>query len=496
MGTDKKILTQKILDFFDKNSNLILIAVLIFALILRLKYLTINQAVWYDEAEYLSVAKNWAFNLTSYQLHYIRPPLLPFLMAGLYKIGFDELGMRILVLLFSMVGVFFTYLVGKEIFNKWIGLIASFLMTIFYASLFYTARILTDLPSTTFWLISTWLFWKGMVKKESKWYLWLLGPFLVMGTLTRFPFGLIFFVLLLYLIITERFKFLKNRDLWISSLLGIVCFLPYASWYYLKYSKIPILGPAGFYGAFSQLSNYLKILPGVFQSSIPGFWGSLLIVFLLGFLIISFNLIIGFDKIGKDNELKKYTFIWLWTIIPFIFFAFFAGQIAEDRYLFYLYPATFIIVGFALIKIYDFIMRFNKIFALFIVLLVLISASVAQISYADRIIKIKSTSYIQFKEAGKWIKENSNPGDKIIAAGQPQLNYYSERDIIYWPEDYEMNEFVKDNEEVKYIVLSALERTSEWTYLWPMDNPDKAIPVQAYPDSQQRPILIIYEVKR
>ena len=113
MEIDKNKLQQNILDFFDKNSNFILITVLVFALILRLKYLTINQAVWYDEAEYLGVAKNWAFNLTSYQLHYVRPPFLSLLMAAMYKIGFGELGIRIMMLIFSMIGILFTYLLGK-----------------------------------------------------------------------------------------------------------------------------------------------------------------------------------------------------------------------------------------------------------------------------------------------------------------------------------------------------------------------------------------------
>ncbi len=503
MGIDKKVLQQRIMDLFDKNSNLILIAILIIALALRLKYLTINQAVWYDEAEYLGVAKNWAFNLTSYQLHYVRPPLLPLLIAIMYKIGFEELGIRIMMLIFSMVGIYFTYLLGKEIFNKWIGIISSFLMSVFYVNLFYTARILTDLPSTTLWLISMWLFWKGMVKKESKWYIWFLGPVLVAGVLTRFPSGLIVFVFLLYLIITEGFKFLKNKNLWISISTAAFCFIPYALWYYLTYSKIPILGPAGFYGAFSQLDSYISFAPVVFQSQIPGlinispFFGHfLLLLLIIGILIALFNMVAGYDLLRKDENLKKNILILLWIIIPFVFFAFFAGQIAEDRYLSYIYPATFFVISLALLKIYSLIKKFNVTLALCAVLLVIILSAITQTGYADRIIKVKSTSYIQFKQAGSWIKENSYEEDKIISTGEPQLNYYAERDIIYWPEDYEIDEFLDKNKNVKYLVLSALEPSPQWTYSWPQENQDKVVPVQAYTDSQQRPILIIYEVKR
>ena len=503
MEENKKNLLNKAWEFIDKNSNFLLVIILVFALILRLKYLTINQAVWYDEAEYLGVAKNWAFNITSYQLHYVRPPLLPFLMAGLYKVGFDELAIRVLILVFSMTGVLFTYLVGKEIFNKWVGLIATFLMSFFYLHLFYSARIMTDMPSMTLWLISSWFFWKGYIKNGSKKYLWLLGPLLVAGLLMRFPFGLLAIVLLVYLLITEGIKFLKNKDLWIGTALGVISIIPYTIWYYLVYSKVILLGPAGFYGHFSQLKEYIQILPIVFQSPIPGiinlfpYFGNLFILLLfIGIGIALLNLIIGYDMIRKNEDLKNYLFVLLWLIAPFIFFAFFAGQIAEDRYLFYLYPAAFFIIGIVLIKIYELIKKFNRILALSVILLILVSSSINQISYADTIIKNKSTSYIQFREAGGWIKANSNPSEKIIATGEPQLNYYSERNVIYWPEDYEIDEFLEKNKEVKYIVLSVLEQSPEWTYQWPQKNQDRVVPVQAYFDSQQRPILIIYEVKR
>ncbi|MEK6856932.1 MAG: glycosyltransferase family 39 protein [Nanoarchaeota archaeon] len=503
MEIDKNKLQQNILDFFDKNSNFILITVLVFALILRLKYLTINQAVWYDEAEYLGVAKNWAFNLTSYQLHYVRPPFLSLLMAAMYKIGFGELGIRIMMLIFSMIGILFTYLLGKEIFNKWVGIISGFLMSILYVNLFYTARILTDLISTTFWLISMWLFWKGMIKKESKWYLWLLGPSLVIGVLTKFPFGLIVFVFLLYLIVTEGVKFLKDKNLWIGISAAILCFTPYALWYYLTYSKIPILGPAGFYNTLSQIGSYIGFIPIVFQSPIPGlinispyFGHFLLLLLIIGVLTALFNIIVGYNLLRNDKGLKKDVLILLWIIIPFIFFAFFAGQIAEDRYLTYIYPATFLIISLVLVRIYNLVKKFNTIFALCIILLILILSSFAQISYADKIIKIKSTSYIQFKQAGNWIKENSDRNDRVISTGEPQLNYYAERGIIYWPEDYEIDEFLDKNKDVKYLVLSVLEQSPQWSYQWPNQNPDKVAPVQVYTDSQQRPILIIYEVKR
>ena len=94
-----KDLQNKVLNFLDKNSNLILIAILIFAFILRLKYFNINSALWYDEADYLSIAKNWALGVP-FEFNPIRPILLPFMAFIFYSFGIlSELPLRVINLI-------------------------------------------------------------------------------------------------------------------------------------------------------------------------------------------------------------------------------------------------------------------------------------------------------------------------------------------------------------------------------------------------------------
>lgn len=495
---------DNILGFLEKNSGIILIIILIFALILRLKYLTINQAVWYDEAEYLSAAKNWAFGYPSYELHYVRPALLPFVMFILYKVGATEIVFRILILIFSMIGVIFTYLVGKELFDKRIALIATTLISFFYVHLFYTARIMTDIPSAAMWLVSLWLFWKGYILKESKIYLWLFGFFIIVTILMRFPAGLLMLIIILFLSITEKLKFLRNKDLWTSFLIAVITLFPYSLWYYLTYNKIPIIGAAEFYQSVNYLTTYLQLLPNVIFSPIPGIsnlsqvlGNYLVLLFIVGLGTIIFNLIIGYDMIIKDKKLNNFFFIILWLVIPFIYFAFFAGQVPEDRYLIYIYPVIFYFVGFTLITLSNFLKRqykYGSFIGIIIIIFVIISTSITQAQYADKLIKIKSSSYIEFRQAGNWIKENSNKEDRVIAAGVPQLSYYSEREIIYWPDLEEFEKLLQEDKSIKYIILSRLEGSPEWSYRWPEENKGKVVPVQAYLDKNQQPILVIYQL--
>lgn len=505
METKKKDWREDIALFLNKNSNLILIVILLFAIVIRLKYLTINQAVWYDEAEYLSTAKYWAFGHPEYQLHFVRPPLLPFILAIFYKLGASELFFRTMILIFSIVAVLFTYIIGKELINEKVAFLSAFISSFFYVSLFYTARIMTDLPSMMIWLITVWSFWKGYIKKESRKYIWLFGLLISVGILMKFPYGLLVIIIILYLLLTEKFRFLKEKDLWFASIISMVSMVPYSIWYIKVYNKIPILGAAEFYESVNYLKIYISdIIPMVLQSPFPGISGlfpkfSLLVaLFILGFIIVSSNVLIGYNLTAKNEQLRKYLFILLWILIPFLYFAFIAGQVPEDRYLFYIYPAMFYLISLAAIYLYEKIRKTHKyagVIAVIVLGSVFFSIISTQLQVADNLIKVKSTSYIQFKEAGNWIKENSDINHKVIAAGVPQLSYYSERKIIYWPSKKEDFEELIKNKDIQYILLSVLEGSPEWSYSWPEENKDKVIPAQAYfaDKEKTRPILVIYK---
>ena len=129
--------SEKEQNFLYENSNFILAFILIFALVLRLKYLTINSALWFDEAEYLAMAKNWAFGIP-FNIPEVRPVLLPFFAFIFYKIGVSpEMPLRIIELIFSIGGVYFAYLLGKEMYEKRVGLLFAFFMSIFKPPFYY-----------------------------------------------------------------------------------------------------------------------------------------------------------------------------------------------------------------------------------------------------------------------------------------------------------------------------------------------------------------------
>src|SRR3989344_1966632 len=86
--------------------NLAIIGVVIASFIIRLYYLvyTKGQTLWWDEAEYMSSAKNIAFGVP-YDFNPQRPPLFQLFGAILLKLGLQEFSLKlILVAIPSKIG--------------------------------------------------------------------------------------------------------------------------------------------------------------------------------------------------------------------------------------------------------------------------------------------------------------------------------------------------------------------------------------------------------
>lgn len=484
----KKILKDKY--------TLIFIAILIFSFILRLKYFNINQALWFDEAEYLCIAKNWAYGL-SYPVSILRPPLYPFFASIAYKLGLgSEIFFRFIELIFSVGSIFITYLLGKELYNKKVGLISSFLMSVFYLNLFFTARLMTDIPTLTLWLLAFYLFWKGYVKKESKKYLWWAGFVMSAGILIRYTILMVGIILLIFLLCSERLKFLKRKELWIFALVALLTLSPYIIWSYKTYGKIGFLSAGAAYGFKLNLFNYVKYFPIYLHSPIPFLDSSIfqvfLILFLIGIGLSLLNLVVGWDLIRKEKNLKSDLIVVISILVPLLYFS--RVPSFEPRYLLYIFPAVFLLIAKMLLEIEKYLKKYHKIIAIGVVVLVLCFGAYHQIKFADSLIKSKATSYVQFRQAGEWIKQYSEPNDLVITDGAPMLQYYSDRKVIGWGDEENFLDYINE-QKPKYMVLSVIERSPDWAYSWPENNQDLVIPVIAYHlDAEKtKPVMIIYQ---
>ena len=480
---------DKILKLLTNNYKIVLIAILFFGLYLRLKYVNINTAVWWDEGEYLSIAKQWAFGI-NYEVPSVRQPLIPFLVSIMYRLGISSIAVIkfFVVTIPSIISVYLTYLLGKEMYNKKIGLISSFMMSVFWVSLFWSSRVSTDLLGITFSLLAFWAFYKGYMKGiNPKKYLTIAGIALALGFTTRVGNVLTILILGLYLLIIARFKIFKDKPLRYLIAFSVIAILPY-----LVYNQIRFGNPLAFWGL------YFSTVSAATSASAPFFWGFFkffkiylnevfYIFFLIG-LLTFYKLILGFDLLikKKDKVLSSDLLVLLMIIIPTIYFAFIQRQVStEPRWAMVMAPAIFFVTAKGFILLYNLLVKYipidsKKVFSLVVVVLLIIWGASSQTAQAESLIEGKKDSYAQLKDAGLWMKENSEKDDIVLSSAIPQNSYYSERKTIQvHGKEADFNRLVAELRPT-FLEITILEGYPDWAYDWPSRHEDILAPVQAY----------------
>ncbi|MCX6748486.1 MAG: glycosyltransferase family 39 protein, partial [Candidatus Pacearchaeota archaeon] len=165
----------------------------------------------------------------------MRPILFTFVFSLLYRIGFSEFTFRIIIFLISLASILLIYLIGKEMYNKRVGLIASFILAVFWSFTFFSFRILVDVPVAFFWLLTLYFFIRHYGKNDKK--LWIFAIFLALGFMTKFTVALLGFVILIYALGRDRLKVFRNKNLWVAFGVLIVSIIPLLIFEYTKFGN-------------------------------------------------------------------------------------------------------------------------------------------------------------------------------------------------------------------------------------------------------------------
>jgi 4-amino-4-deoxy-L-arabinose transferase-like glycosyltransferase len=490
---------EKLKSWLKNPYNLAFLAVIIFAFAIRFHYflLTENQPLWWDEAVFGTLAKNmvfggrWSETFLIVHESVIRPPLLPMFWAILLKFGIGEAGVRFLLeLIPSVISVFFVYLIGKELYNKKVGLIASFLFSVLWIHLFYTARLLTDVPNLAFLFISIYYFIKSQKTEFNAKNFGISVFFLSLSTLVRYQNGLFFFAYLAFFLITQKVDLLKNKKFWLAGAIGL---LPLLAFFFINYINYNNIFPAFLGDEYLQAGSgnpqvpfgfsLLKFVPIYLQT--PFF-----ILFFVGLILCIFELGIGYDVIRKKHKLQAHILIFSLFAVIYSFFIFYM-RTAEDRWLFPAALPMAIFVGLGAEYIHSFLKKFSKILSAVVILSILIFGAYQQVVYADSLIQNKKESFLQFRQGFEWIRFNT-PEDSIISGNSipPYATYYAERDYF---EPLNISEL--ENAKIDYFVLHVLTPPPEFMNEYIQNNQDEWQPVNVFffDKEQTQPALIIYK---
>lgn len=477
--------------FFDKYSSYIFIAILLLSFYLRLRYFNINTAIWYDEGSYLNMAKRIGLGMDylNDDYYFRRTFFLPLLFALIYKIfGNAEILLRISELIFSTATVIFTYLLIKEMFDKKYALISSFVLAVSWLHLFFTSRLLTNGPDLFFITAGLYFFWRGYANNKSKLNIYLAGLFFGLGIFTRFASSITLIPLLIYVLTKEKLGFIKNRQLWVMFFIIMLILTPF----FIKFFSYE--GAGSGVGGFLKhyfldrdilIFNYILDLGYILK-------GMFLLLLIIG-LTYFIDLFLGFDLIFKDENIRKKLFILAWLLLPLIIFGLITS-VVEERYLMLTMPFLSFLIAHGCLSLEKYL-KINKIIIAVIILALLVIGAYSQLSVANNLINDKKDSFIQLRYAGEWLKQNTGTTDYIISSGQPQLMYYSERNIESFTSNENEFQMKIDRLKPKYMILTKLEPSPDWTYAYPQKNQEKLKPVMAYffDKEQQQPAVIIYE---
>jgi len=199
------------------RENIPLIFILLSAIIVIFHNTGGSLADW-DESIYAEVSKeiliyrDWITLHWNYSLWFHKPPLYMWLTAIMYKIfGVNEFSARFWSAIFGTGGIVITYFLGKELYNKYVGLISSMILLTTPQYLNYSRMGMLDVPVTFFIGLSILFFWLGL--KNNKYFI-LSGISVGFAIMTKGVVGLLpFFIVLLFLFLTTNLSPLKNKNL-------------------------------------------------------------------------------------------------------------------------------------------------------------------------------------------------------------------------------------------------------------------------------------------
>lgn len=493
-----QIKKEKIKKIFENKYNLGFIGVLALAFVIRIRYffLTKDQVHWWDSLAYGSLAKDsivglWSSTpfITSETI--IRAPLLPLFWEWLLRFGVSDVGIIFfLEFIPSILSVFFVYLIGKELYNKKVGLIASFIIAISWLNLFYSARIMTDIPAMFFSLVSIYYFIKSYKSLDTKLFAISIF-FLSLAVLTRNVSAIIGAVYLVFLFLIHKHHFLKKKGFWVGGLLGVI---PLAIFFISNFIKFGNFLPSlAVYSAstVSKPGNAYYIITNLFPHILQNY---LLFFFVLGLLIALGELILGFDLFKKSKKLQSHMLILLIASSLTAFFIFIL-KAAEDRYLLVPLVIFAFLIANALLFAYSYVRKYNKTIAMLGLIVLLGLFAYSQFTYGDPIIERGTQGFIPIRDAFLWINENT-PKDAIIMgqAIDPYAIYYAERELI--PTDE--GNFDEIISQVDYVILHSFPNQKQDLIDYVNQNSELFTTQQIFffDPGQQQPAVVIYSVNK
>lgn len=436
---------SRIKDFILKNKILF---ILLITGILVLIYSLINYMPYWDEAVYINNGR-YLFSGTEISTYeFQRPPLMGILTGIFWFMGLNEiLFSKIILIVIFLLGLYYLYKVSEDI-KKGSGIITSLIYATLPTIALFTNRILTEVPGSALSIIGYYFF-------RNKKYL-LSGFILSLAFLFRYPTGIIFGILGVFLLI----ELLKKRNL--KSLKRIfhygigfsILTLPFIIINYIfirkEYLTLPFIKKI-----FLPFINASKMVAAnAFDLVTNGYVYYIKYLFFENYLLVFFLLFIILGIIFKKTRklfLKKKTIIPLTiAIISYIYISSLVHY--EPRYFIVALPFFTIISGIA---IYELLKRINllKIKPVIEIGLIIFLIFVYIALMKEQIINNQHTEFEKIEEYYNYIQMIDHEYRGLVAVDNPVFGIYNENKFIYLSGPFYAAQTINKNPSLKYILF-------------------------------------------
>jgi len=325
-----------------------------------------NALVPWDEAIYAGVSKEMVRSgdfLTPHwngETFFEKPPLFFWLQSvSFFYLDFTAFAARIWPALLGIVGIIFTYLLGKKLFSRRVAFFAAVVLATTVHWIAWSRMAMLDVPAATLILVSLYFFWRAF--SERRLFFWcLFGVFLGCVFMMKGPVAIIPIAVALLLSFIALVLQPSNFRDWYplrALLLASASFLLIAfPWHYLMYAR---------YGQ-SFLKEYLfyhilrRASHGIEQHGRPFWWFNLVIrhwarhwylLGVLGFLTLAASLV---KHLKRISAYRAEAFVFTWALLTFLIFSFSSSKI--QWYILPIYPPLALICGWFVDRLLVFVL--------------------------------------------------------------------------------------------------------------------------------------------
>jgi len=420
-------------EFFNDRYNILITIILLFALIIRIKYLFI-ESLWNDETFYM-----WYVERFFYEPGYIfaervvgHSYYFVFGLIALFKIIIGDILIagRTTILFLSLLSIYIMYLLGKEIKNKDTGIIAAIFLSVHHLYWFIGGKVLLDAPSAA---VLTFVFYsllKADKTKEIKWAI-LTGLFLALSMNTKLSNAPIFLCIILYyglvyilepLInkkgLSELKKLFKEKSTYYLIGSTIIFMLPYIILSLIKFNNII---PSESSVSATAISMGTAGLSRGYLASVT-LLNFLLTWYLIPFLIIGIIFCLIYRKKGEYVMLSWLFFYIILTIL--------LGGITTPRYALPAVPAFLLIAAYGLEETIFYLKALTDTKIKWIAIAIGILISIPLFSAGLELNSSKAETYTGYRKAGEWIQRNVKNNDLLFAGSPGYIRLFSGYEFI------------------------------------------------------------------